>query len=45
MIIIENANDFEFYSSTSAGTIQGLGYECRNAGFVVFLWYFSRSHS
>ncbi|KAF7974786.1 hypothetical protein HWV62_11271 [Athelia sp. TMB] len=32
MIIIENANDFEFYSSTSAGTIQGLGYECRDAG-------------
>ncbi|KZP14838.1 glycoside hydrolase family 28 protein [Athelia psychrophila] len=32
MIIIENANDFEFYSSTSAGTIQGLGYQCRNAG-------------
>ena len=32
MIIIENALDFEFYSSTSAGTIQGLGYQCRNAG-------------
>ncbi|KAF7969537.1 hypothetical protein HWV62_26985 [Athelia sp. TMB] len=32
MIVIENALDFEFYSSTSAGTIQGLGYQCRNAG-------------
>ncbi|KAG9002187.1 hypothetical protein FRB94_013194 [Tulasnella sp. JGI-2019a] len=32
MIIIQNANDFEMFSSTSAGAIQGLGYECRNAG-------------
>jgi rhamnogalacturonan hydrolase len=32
MIIIENANDFEFYSSNSAGAIQGNGYQCRNAG-------------
>lgn len=32
MIIAENANDFEFFSSTSAGGIQGNGYQCRNAG-------------
>ncbi|EIM79283.1 pectin lyase-like protein [Stereum hirsutum FP-91666 SS1] len=32
MIIIENADDFEMYSSTSAGGFQGNGYECRNAG-------------
>ncbi|KAI5119241.1 hypothetical protein M0805_008792 [Coniferiporia weirii] len=32
MIAIENANDFEFFSSNSAGAIQGLGYQCRNAG-------------
>lgn len=34
MIAIENAKDFEFYSSTSSGTMQGLGYECRDAGYV-----------
>ncbi|KDR70187.1 hypothetical protein GALMADRAFT_890769 [Galerina marginata CBS 339.88] len=32
MIIIQNANDFEMYSSNSAGAIQGNGYQCRNAG-------------
>ncbi|KAG8860325.1 hypothetical protein FRB96_003974, partial [Tulasnella sp. 330] len=32
MFVIENANDFEMFSSNSAGAIQGLGYECRNAG-------------
>ncbi|KAI5119242.1 hypothetical protein M0805_008793 [Coniferiporia weirii] len=32
MIVIEDADDFEFYSSNSAGAIQGLGYQCRNAG-------------
>lgn len=37
MIAIENANDFEFYSSTSSGTMQGLGYECRNAGYVTIV--------
>lgn len=35
MIIIENADDFEMYSSTSAGGFQGNGYECRNAGSVI----------
>ena len=34
MIIIQNANDFEFFSSNSAGAIQGNGYECRNNGYV-----------
>ncbi|KDR70167.1 hypothetical protein GALMADRAFT_255018 [Galerina marginata CBS 339.88] len=32
MIIIQNAIDFEMYSSNSAGAIQGNGYQCRNAG-------------
>ncbi|KLO13032.1 rhamnogalacturonan-hydrolase [Schizopora paradoxa] len=32
MIVVENANDFEFFSSNSAGAIQGNGYQCRNAG-------------
>lgn len=32
MIIIQNANDFEMFSSNSAGAIQGNGYQCRNAG-------------
>lgn len=32
MIVVENAQDFEFYSANSAGGIQGLGYECRNDG-------------
>ncbi|KAG8860324.1 hypothetical protein FRB96_003973 [Tulasnella sp. 330] len=32
MIIVENANNFEMFSSTSAGAIQGAGYQCRNAG-------------
>lgn len=32
MIAIQNANDFEFYSANSAGGIQGLGYQARNAG-------------
>lgn len=27
MIMIEHSDDFEFFSSTSAGAIQGLGYE------------------
>ena len=36
MIAIENADDFEFYSSNSAGAIQGAGYQCRNAGCVGF---------
>lgn len=36
MIAIENAVDFEFYSSTSAGGIQGNGYQCRNAGYALF---------
>ena len=35
MIAIENANDFEFYSANSAGGIQGYGYQCRNAGYVL----------
>jgi rhamnogalacturonan hydrolase len=34
MVIVQNANDFEMYSSTSAGGFQGNGYQCRNAGFV-----------
>ena len=34
MIVVENAQDFEFYSANSAGGIQGLGYECRNDGRV-----------
>ncbi|KIO23148.1 glycoside hydrolase family 28 protein [Tulasnella calospora MUT 4182] len=32
MIVIQNANDFEMFSSNSAGAIQGNGYQCRNAG-------------
>ncbi|KAF8320340.1 rhamnogalacturonase [Clavulina sp. PMI_390] len=32
MIVITSATDFEFYSSTSAGGIQGNGYQCRDAG-------------
>lgn len=32
MIIVQNANDFEMWSSNSAGAIQGNGYQCRNAG-------------
>ena len=32
MIAVTNANDFEFFSSNSAGAIQGYGYQCRNAG-------------
>lgn len=36
MIAIENADDFEFYSSNSAGAIQGLGFQARNAGQVSF---------
>lgn len=35
MIAITNANDFEFFSSNSAGAIQGYGYQCRNAGHVL----------
>lgn len=35
MIAIENTNDFEFYSANSAGGIQGAGYQCRNAGYIV----------
>jgi hypothetical protein len=34
MIVIQNANDFEFFSSNSKGAIQGNGYQCRNAGQV-----------
>ncbi|KAI0823445.1 rhamnogalacturonan-hydrolase [Trametes gibbosa] len=32
MIVVQGANDFEFYSANSAGGIQGNGYQCRNAG-------------
>jgi rhamnogalacturonan hydrolase len=32
MVVIENAQDVEFYSANSAGGFQGHGYECRNAG-------------
>lgn len=32
MIVIQNANDFEFYSANSKGGFQGNGYQCRNAG-------------
>ncbi|EJD50847.1 hypothetical protein AURDEDRAFT_199574 [Auricularia subglabra TFB-10046 SS5] len=32
MFAITNAQDFEFYSSNSAGGIQGNGFQCRNAG-------------
>ncbi|PCH43287.1 glycoside hydrolase family 28 protein [Wolfiporia cocos MD-104 SS10] len=32
MIVVENADDFEFYSQNSAGGIQGAGYQCRNDG-------------
>ncbi|KIP03607.1 glycoside hydrolase family 28 protein [Phlebiopsis gigantea 11061_1 CR5-6] len=32
MFVVTNANDFEMWSSTSAGAIQGNGYQCRNAG-------------
>ncbi|KAL1878126.1 hypothetical protein VTK73DRAFT_8006 [Phialemonium thermophilum] len=32
MIFIEKAKDFEFYSSTSKGAIQGYGYEFHRAG-------------
>jgi predicted patatin/cPLA2 family phospholipase len=40
MIAIENANDFEMFSSTSAGGMQGNGYQCRNAGYCFhFLLY------
>jgi rhamnogalacturonan hydrolase len=35
MIIIVNANDFEFYSANSKGGIQGNGYQCRNNGWVL----------
>jgi len=35
MIIILNANDFEFYSANSKGGIQGNGYQCRNTGRVL----------
>ena len=32
MIIVENANDFEFFSQTSKGAIQGFGYEFTSKG-------------
>ncbi|KAH8104352.1 rhamnogalacturonan-hydrolase [Phellopilus nigrolimitatus] len=32
MIVVENADDFEFFSSNSAGAIQGNGYQARNTG-------------
>jgi hypothetical protein len=32
MFWIDDAEDFEFFSSNSAGGIQGNGYECRNNG-------------
>ncbi|KIP07995.1 glycoside hydrolase family 28 protein [Phlebiopsis gigantea 11061_1 CR5-6] len=32
MIIVQNANDFEMWSSTGDGAIQGHGYQCRNTG-------------
>jgi rhamnogalacturonan hydrolase len=32
MVVIENAQDVEFYSANSAGGFQGHGYQCRNAG-------------
>ena len=35
MIVIQNANDFEFFSSTGKGAIQGNGYQARNAGLVM----------
>lgn len=34
MIVIQNSDDFEFFSSNSAGAIQGAGYQCRNTGYV-----------
>lgn len=33
MIAVVDAEDFEMYSSTSAGGVQGLGYQCRDAGY------------
>ncbi|KAF8578955.1 glycoside hydrolase family 28 protein [Ramaria rubella] len=36
MIVVQNANDFEFFSSNSAGAIQGNGYQARNAGPRLF---------
>jgi len=32
---VQNANNFEMFSKTSAGAIQGNGYQCRNAGWVL----------
>ncbi|PAV21490.1 rhamnogalacturonase [Pyrrhoderma noxium] len=32
MILVENTSDFEFFSSNSAGAIQGNGYQVRNTG-------------
>lgn len=34
MIAIEDADDFEMFSSNSAGAMQGLGYQCRDDGRV-----------
>lgn len=33
--VVQNANDFEMYSSNSAGAIQGFGYQARNAGYAL----------
>lgn len=43
MIMIMNANDFEFYSANSAGGFQGNGYQCRNAGYVCDIRVMTRS--
>lgn len=34
MILVENTSDFEFFSSNSAGAIQGNGYQVRNTGYI-----------
>lgn len=39
MIVVENATDFEMYSSNSAGAIQGNGYQCRNAGWAQIFFH------
>ncbi|KAI0259155.1 rhamnogalacturonan-hydrolase [Gloeopeniophorella convolvens] len=45
MFAITDATDFEFYSSTSAGGIQGNGYQARNAGPRLIRMITSTSYS
>jgi hypothetical protein len=37
MVIVQSATDVEVYSANSAGGFQGNGYQCRNAGYVIFV--------